>query len=160
MSESCQSHSEADGGPGPKGFEAGMSLPDLALDVTREQLIRFAGAVDDYGELHWDHLFMVEQGYSGVIVHGWLTASLMCRVATDWEPLRLASFDGVSIRYLRPNLPGRSVYRGRIASMAKGPDGCRLGIELWAENPAGQRIAEGSISAWLETAMAEPEVHK
>jgi acyl dehydratase len=128
----------------------GMQLPPLAIDVTRRQLVKFAGAVDDYEPLHFDHLFVVERGYDGVIAHGWLTGALMCRVATQWPPLAGARFTSVRVRYARPNLPGPSTYFGQVVHTFTDAADRHVELELWGENPAGERIVEGAATAVLE----------
>lgn len=129
---------------------AGTRLPPLALDLTRQQLVKFAGAVDDYERLHFDHLFVIERGYDGVIAHGWLTGALMCRVATQWPPLAHARFTSVRVRYARPNVPGPSTYFGEVVRTFTDGASRHVELELWGENPAGERIVEGAIAAVLE----------
>ena len=62
---------------------AGLVIPTLEVEIDRADLIRYAGAADDYVRQHWDHPFMIASGYPDVVVHGWLTFAHMCRAATN-----------------------------------------------------------------------------
>lgn len=54
-------------------------------DLTRTQLVMYAGASGDYNPLHTDDLFAREvAGYPGVFAHGMLTMGMAGRVITDW----------------------------------------------------------------------------
>jgi acyl dehydratase len=114
--------------------------------IDRQQLIRFAGAVDDYAEPHWDHLYMVERGFPGVIVHGWLTFAVMCQAVSAWIPLELADLRGFSVRYLKPNMPGLAIYGGRVNSTSQAAGERVAELEIWADAPDGTRLAVGQVS--------------
>ena len=128
----------------PPVLAAGLRLPDLVLDVDRRRLVRFAGAVDDYAEPHWDHLYMAERGFPGVIVHGWLTFSVLARLAGRWFPQERADYRRLAIRYLRPSFPGDARYCATIAAIEGESGGQRVRLDLWAEDMGGRRLAEGT----------------
>ncbi|MFO1427461.1 MAG: MaoC/PaaZ C-terminal domain-containing protein [Steroidobacteraceae bacterium] len=155
MSASSRSPSE-DLRREPRRFDevaVGQRLPDLPFAISGADIIRFAGAVDDYAEPHWDHVFMVERGMPGIIVHGGFTFSVMCRVVEQWFPPEVADYRDCSVRYLRPSLPGEGRYGARIASREELSGERRIGIDLWAENAAGARLAEGTMTVVL---VADP----
>jgi acyl dehydratase len=57
----------------------------LTDDLTRTQLVEYAGASGDYNPLHSDERFAVEvAGYPSVFAHGMLTMGMTGRVVTDW----------------------------------------------------------------------------
>ena len=57
----------------------------LTEDLTRTQLVQYAGASGDYNPLHSDERFAVEvAGYPSVFAHGMLTMGMTGRVLTDW----------------------------------------------------------------------------
>src|ERR1700712_3046386 len=85
----------------------GFQIPAVELDVDRLALVKYAGAADDYVRQHWDHPFMIGQGYPDVIGHGWLSFAHMCRAVTDWAPPSLAAITRYAVRYHRPFHPGR-----------------------------------------------------
>ena len=57
----------------------------LVDDLTRTQIVQYAGASGDYNPLHSDEVFAREvAGYPGVFAHGMLTMGMTGRLLTDW----------------------------------------------------------------------------
>lgn len=83
------------------GYDVGQELPPLSVRVTRERLVRYAGASLDFNPIHWNERFAKEVGLPDVIAHGMLTMALGGRLVTDWlgDPGRLAEY---SVRFTRP----------------------------------------------------------
>ncbi len=82
-------------------FTAGEELAPLTIDVTRDQLVRYAGASLDFNPIHWNEAFAKEVGLPDVIAHGMLTMALGARLVTDWlgDPGRLIDYFA---RFTRP----------------------------------------------------------
>ncbi|WP_431877553.1 MaoC family dehydratase [Amycolatopsis sacchari] len=83
------------------GYTAGDELPPLDVRVTRNRLVRYAGASLDFNPIHWNERFAKEVGLPDVIAHGMLTMALAGRLVTDWlgDPGRLVEY---SCRFTRP----------------------------------------------------------
>jgi acyl dehydratase len=120
----------------------GQIVPELMVEIDRAALIRYAGASDDYMPQHWDHPYMVGQGYTDVVVHGWLTMAHMCRAVSRWVPLQLATIRHYSVRYNRPLHPGTL----RCGGAVKVTDGKNAELSLWGRNVNNIIVAVGSIS--------------
>jgi acyl dehydratase len=57
----------------------------LVDNLTRTQIVQYAGASGDFNPLHTDEPFAREvAGYPGVFAHGMLTMGLTGRILTDW----------------------------------------------------------------------------
>ncbi|MEU3763941.1 MaoC family dehydratase [Amycolatopsis keratiniphila] len=82
-------------------FTVGEELTPLTIDVTRDQLVRYAGASLDFNPIHWNEAFAKEVGLPDVIAHGMLTMALGARLVTDWlgDPGRLVDYFA---RFTRP----------------------------------------------------------
>lgn len=82
-------------------MNVGDQLPPIEVRITREQLVRYAGAALDFNPIHWNEAFAKEVGLPDVIAHGMLTMAIAARVVTDWlgDPGRLLDF---SARFTRP----------------------------------------------------------
>ncbi|EMD29182.1 MaoC family dehydratase [Amycolatopsis azurea] len=82
-------------------FTAGEELAPLTVEVTREQLVRYAGASLDFNPIHWNEAFAKEVGLPDVIAHGMFTMALGSRLVTDWlgDPGRLVDYFA---RFTRP----------------------------------------------------------
>ena len=79
----------------------GTEVGSLTVRLTREQLVRYAGAAGDFNPIHFSDHFATALGLPGVIAHGMLTMGTALRVVTDWvgDPARVRSY---SARFTRP----------------------------------------------------------
>jgi acyl dehydratase len=64
--------------------EVGDQLPPRTIQVTREQLVRYAGASGDFNPIHWNPRFAVEVGLPDVIAHGMFTMGSAVDVVSSW----------------------------------------------------------------------------
>ena len=81
--------------------EVGYELPEKEFSITRETLIRYAGASGDFNVIHWNQRVATEVGLPDVIAHGMLTMGLAIQVVTEWidDPSRLFEY---GCRFTRP----------------------------------------------------------
>ncbi|MFC6288073.1 MaoC/PaaZ C-terminal domain-containing protein [Nocardioides sp. GCM10027113] len=63
-------------------------LPTRTFTVTREDLVRYAGASGDHNPIHQDEQVARSVGLPGVIAHGMFTMALAARAVADWFPGR------------------------------------------------------------------------
>ena len=62
-----------------------VELSPLELPpVSKEQLVRYAGASGDFNPIHWDADFAREAGYAGPIAHGMLSMAFLGRACVAW----------------------------------------------------------------------------
>lgn len=71
-----------------KDVEIGTELPAAVFPVTRDTLVRYAGASGDFNPIHWNEKFALEVGLPDVIAHGMFTMAEAVRVVTDWVGTR------------------------------------------------------------------------
>jgi len=114
----------------------GVVLPPLDVIIARADLVRYAGAADDYVAQHWDQPMMLAAGFDDVVVHGWLCFAHMCRCVTNWAVPTVATIDSYRIRYLRPLYPGPVSCGGFVEDV----HGDRAELRLWATNMAGEKV--------------------
>jgi acyl dehydratase len=79
----------------------GDELPPLTVRLTRESLVRYAGASGDFNPIHYSDRHATAIGLPGVVAHGMLTMATAVRVVTDWldDPSRLVSY---GVRFTKP----------------------------------------------------------
>jgi len=65
-------------------FETGTVLPTQSYQVTRADLIRYAGASGDFNPIHWSDRVAISVGLPGVIAHGMFTMALAARALDTW----------------------------------------------------------------------------
>ncbi|SEQ51507.1 MaoC family dehydratase [Streptomyces radiopugnans] len=81
--------------------EVGAEVPARSFPVTRDTLVRYAGASGDFNPIHWNERFAREVGLPDVIAHGMFTMAEAARVVTDWtgDPGALVEY---GVRFTRP----------------------------------------------------------
>lgn len=70
-----------------RGFEdvtVGETLPAMSVQLTRADLVRYAGAAGDFNPIHWSDTAAAAAGLPDVIAHGMLTMALAVRMVTKW----------------------------------------------------------------------------
>jgi len=100
----------------------GTELPEQVFQVTRADLVRYAGASGDFNPIHWNERVALEVGLPGVIAHGMFTMALAARVVTRWagDPGALVEYH---VRFGRPVLVpdddagGEVAVRGRVGAL-------------------------------------------
>lgn len=71
--------------------------------LTRDSLVRYAGASGDFNPIHYRDDFAIAVGLPGVLAHGMLTMGLAVQCVTDWagDPARVVDYQ---VRFTRPVL--------------------------------------------------------
>ena len=120
----------------------------LVENLTRTQIVQYAGASGDFNPIHHDEPFAKAAGYPSVFAHGMLSMGLTGRLLTDWLG------DGVlrsfSVRFVRQVWPGDTLTaRGRVVALEEGPEGCLATIEVATRNHKGEEVVAGSATALL-----------
>ena len=125
-------------------IEVGSEAPALVKYPTTMQLVKFAGASGDYYQIHYDKDFALANGLPGVIVHGWLTLSFLGQMLTDWigEQGTLVKLSG---SYRGMNLVHEDIIcNGKVNKKYIEDNQHYVRVEVWAENPQGDRTVSGS----------------
>jgi acyl dehydratase len=79
----------------------GDELPPQTFPVRRTDLVKYAGASQDFNPIHWNEAFAKSVGLPDVIAHGMFTMAQAVRVVTDWcgDPGMLVDY---SVRFVKP----------------------------------------------------------
>lgn len=82
-------------------LSVGGVVADREYRVTREHLVRYAGASGDFNPIHWSDRVAGSVGLPGVLAHGMLTMALAGRLLTDWlgDPAAVVEY---GVRFSRP----------------------------------------------------------
>ncbi len=118
----------------------------LVENLTRTQIVMYAGASGDFNPIHHDETFATKAaGYPSVFAHGMLTMGMTGRLLTDWLG------DGVlreyGVRFVKQVWPGDSLTaRGTITAI--GDDGS-VELDVVTTNQNGEPVVAGTASAVL-----------
>jgi acyl dehydratase len=130
-------------------IEVGTEVPALVKYPTSMQLVKYAGASGDYYQIHYDKDIALANGLPGVIVHGWLALSFLGQMITDWigETGTLLKLNG---SYRGMNRVHEDVIcNGKVTKKYIEDDKHLAKVEIWAENPQGDRTVTGSATVML-----------
>ena len=122
----------------------GSDIPALVKHITRQQLVRWAGASKDFFELHYDKEFARASGYEDVLVHGRLKAALLGQLLSDWvgEKGRVRK---VSCSFRGTDFPGKDLTcKGTVIKKYVDQDEHCVECEIWTVNESGQKTTPGT----------------
>lgn len=79
----------------------GDVVAEGAFGITRDSLVRYAGASGDFNPIHYRDDVAASVGLPGVLAHGMLTMGLAVQPVVDWaeDPARVADYQ---VRFTRP----------------------------------------------------------
>jgi acyl dehydratase len=134
--------------------EVGSQMPDLVKDPIKQiQLTRYAGASGDFNPIHQDDAFAKAAGMGGVFAHGMLSMGFVAQSVTDW--LGAGAVRKIGVRFAGLVRLGDVItVRGKVTAKrpAKGErEPGLVDIDLWAENPKGEKVVTDKATAALAT---------
>jgi acyl dehydratase len=87
--------------PDLTGLAVGDTVAEAAFPLTRDSLVRYAGASGDFNPIHYRDDVATGVGLPGVLAHGMLTMGLAVQPVSDWlgDPGRIVDYQ---VRFTRP----------------------------------------------------------
>lgn len=87
--------------PAFDGLAAGDIVAEGSFPLTRDSLVRYAGASGDFNPIHYRDDVAHQVGLPGVLAHGMLTMGLAVQPVVDWvgDPERIVDYQ---VRFTRP----------------------------------------------------------
>jgi acyl dehydratase len=132
--------------PSFEDVEVGGEIPQLQKHPDTRQLVMYAGASDDYVQIHYDKDIAAAAGHRTVIVHGALKSAFIAQMLTDWIGAagRLVALE---VTYRGIDYPGDTLTcRGRVTAKRQEGDRNLVDCEVWLENGAGQVTTPGKAT--------------
>jgi acyl dehydratase len=62
----------------------GQEIGSRTIEVTRTDLVKYAGASGDFNPIHWNEAFATSVELPGVIAHGMFTMGSAVQLVTEW----------------------------------------------------------------------------
>lgn len=119
-------------------------------NLTRTQIVQYAGASGDYNPLHTDEVFATKvAGYPSVLAHGMLTMGMTGRMLTDWVgDGRLTAF---GVRFKRPVWPGDTLVATATVEAVREEEGQHfVDVTISTRNQDGDEVVSGSATARID----------
>lgn len=89
---------------GPRPSLSGLTVGDVVATrevlVTRDSLVRYAGASGDFNPIHYNDEFAASVGLPGVIAHGMFTMGQAASVVEEWAGA--GNVVDYQVRFTRP----------------------------------------------------------
>ena len=83
------------------GLEVGQVVAERTVHLTRDSLVRYAGASGDFNPIHYRDDVAAQVGLPGVLAHGMLTMGFAVQPVVDWLDARGWVSD-YQVRFTRP----------------------------------------------------------
>ena len=124
--------------------QVGREIPHEVKEIlTTRSIMKWAAAVKDFYEIHYDKDFARAAGMPSVIAHGPYKLALLARMLQEWvgEEGRLHR---ISCTHKASNFPGETlVCKGKIASKYVKDGQNFIECDIWVENQDGVVCAPG-----------------
>ena len=119
-------------------------------NLTRTQLVQYAGASGDYNPVHTDEIFTTKvAGYPSVFAHGMLSMGLTGKMLTNYVgDGRLTKY---GVRFTRQVWPGDSLTaRATIKEIRQEEGGHIVDLDVSTVNQEGVEVISGYASARID----------
>ena len=123
---------------------------EVVDNLTRTQIVQYAGASGDYNPLHTDEIFATQvAGYPSVFAHGMLTMGMTGRMLTDYVGAgRLMRFGG---RFTSQVWPGDTLTARATVTAVDDADGVAIAeFDVETRNQDGVVVFSGTAAARLD----------
>ena len=88
----------------PIGLSLGDVVAEKSYHLTRDALVRYAGASGDFNPIHYRDDVATSVGLAGVLAHGMLTMGLAVQPVVDWLGGDSGKVLDYQVRFTRPVL--------------------------------------------------------
>ena len=132
-------------------LEIGQVVADADYRISRDSLVRYAGASGDFNAIHYRDDVAEAVGLPGVLAHGMLTMGIAVQSVVDWlgDPGRIVDY---GVRFTRPVVVD-SLEGAAIAVVAKvgalDPDAGEARIDLTVTAHGGTVLGKAQVRVSL-----------
>lgn len=127
----------------------GDEIPRLVKNCSTQQLVQWAAGSGDFYQIHYDKDFAQSTGLKNIIVHGALKHAFLGQLLHDWvgEQGRIKRF---GCQYRGMDEPNQEIVcRGVVTKKYRESDQNFVELEVWTENPQGQKTSPGTAVVTL-----------
>jgi acyl dehydratase len=119
----------------------------LVDDLTRTQIVMYAGASGDFHPLHHDATFATWMGYPGIFAHGMLTMGLTSRLVTD--VVGDATLTRWAAQFRGTVWPGDTLTATATVVALRDGDPPEVDLEVRTTNQHGAEVLRGQATAHI-----------
>jgi acyl dehydratase len=128
--------------------QVGDTAPAIDHELTRTDLVMYAGASGDFNPMHHDEVKAKEAGLPSVFGHGMFSMGLLGRAITDW--VGIGNLRNFKVRFTKQTWPGESLTSKISVTGKRKEDGDNLvDLDVTLTNESGEVKVAGSAVAAL-----------
>ena len=130
--------------------EAGATAPEFSHELTRTDLVKYAGASGDFNPMHTDEAKAKEAGLPSVFGHGMFTAGILGKALTDY--VGVGNLRLYKVRFTKQTWPGEVLStKITVESKYEQEGEHRVDLECAVVNQEGESKVTGVATAALPT---------
>ena len=123
----------------------GDEAPVLTHELTRTDLVRYAGASGDFNPMHTDEVAARDAGLPSVFGHGMFSAGLLAKAVTDW--VGIGNIRRYKVRFTKQTWPGEKLTSRVTVAGKRKEDGENLvDLECSLANEEGEVKVSGEAT--------------
>jgi acyl dehydratase len=122
----------------------GDEITKLVKNCNSQQLVLWAAGSGDFYQIHYDKDFAQANGLKGTIVHGALKHAFLGQMLHDWvgKGGRVKKY---GCQYRGMDYPNQDIAcRGVVTGKRQEGSENLVELEIWTENPEGQKTSPGT----------------
>jgi acyl dehydratase len=129
--------------------EVGQLIPSLRKNCSTQQLVIWAGASGDFYQIHYDQAFARNTGLETIVVHGALKHAFLGQLLHDWVA-PAGRIEKFGCQYRGMDYPDQDITcKGVVTGKRVEGDRHTVELEVWTENPNGQKTTPGTARVIL-----------
>jgi acyl dehydratase len=126
----------------------GDSAPEIQHELTRTDLVMYAGASGDFNPMHTDEVSAKSAGFPSVFGHGMFSAGFLAKALTDY--VGVGNLRRYKVRFAKQTWPGDKLTARTTVKAKRVQDGCRLvDLECTLVDEKGEVKVSGEATAEL-----------
>ncbi|MEE8337230.1 MAG: MaoC/PaaZ C-terminal domain-containing protein [Dehalococcoidia bacterium] len=127
----------------------GDAIPELKKNCSTQQLVQWAAASGDFYQIHYDMGFAKNTGLDNIIIHGALKNAFLGQLLHEWVGPK-GTVREFGCQYRGMDYPDQDITcRGVITSKRVEGDDHIVELDVWTENPDGQKTTPGTAKVVL-----------
>ncbi|MEJ5255754.1 MAG: MaoC/PaaZ C-terminal domain-containing protein [Acidimicrobiales bacterium] len=115
----------------------GDEAPSLSHELTRTDLVMYAGASGDFNPMHHDEVAAQAAGLPSVFGHGMFSMGLLGKAITDY--VGIGNLERYKVRFTKQTWPGETLISSVVVTGKREQDGRKLvDLEVKLTNQDGE----------------------
>ena len=124
----------------------GDEADSISHELSRTDLVMYAGASGDYNPMHHDEVKAQGAGLPSVFGHGMFSMGLLGRAITDWAGV--GNLKNYTVRFTKQTWPGETLITKVVVTGKREEDGAKLiDADVSLENADGEVKVAGTAVA-------------